>query len=37
MDVDQSGRVEYAEFQADFNNITSKPFHQLWEEELASR
>ena len=37
MDVDSSERVEYAEFQADFNNITSKTFHQLWEEELASR
>lgn len=37
MDADRSDRVEYAEFQADFNNITSKTFHQLWEEELASR
>lgn len=26
MDVDKSERVEYAEFQADFNNIISKTF-----------
>ena len=37
MDVDNSERVEYAELQADFNNITSKAFPQLWEEELTNR
>ena len=37
MDADDSNRIEFAEFQADFNNVISKPFYELWREEETNR
>ena len=37
LDIDGSGRVEWAELQADFNNVTGKSFVELWEEEKLNR
>lgn len=37
LDFDGSGRLEWAELQADFQNVTSKTSAQLWEEEKQSR
>ena len=33
IDIDGSGRMEWAELSAEFKNVTSKTSAQLWEEE----